>query len=114
MGMSTIELTPQAAEKAAALRDSESSEMALRIEVRSGGCSGFLYEMYFDSDISESDVAVEYAVEGTTPLRVVTDASSAPMLVGATLEYRDGLTEAGFKITNPNAQRSCGCGKSFS
>ena len=47
-------------------------------------------------------------------VRVVVDPASAPMLIGASLDYKDGLNEAGFAITNPNAQRSCGCGKSFS
>lgn len=114
MNMETITLTPAAAEKAAGLRDGDAEGLALRVEVRSGGCSGFQYEMYFDSDVSAEDVSVEYDVAGTTPLRVVSDPASAQMLVGATLDYRDGLTDAGFKITNPNATRSCGCGKSFS
>jgi iron-sulfur cluster assembly protein/iron-sulfur cluster insertion protein len=112
--METITLTPAAAEKAAALRDGEAEGLALRVAVRSGGCSGFQYDVCFDSDVSADDVCAEYSVEGTTPLKVVSDPTSAQMLVGATLDYRDGLTEAGFKITNPNANRSCGCGKSFS
>jgi iron-sulfur cluster insertion protein len=112
--METITLTPAAAEKAAALRDGEAEGLALRVEVRSGGCSGFQYDVCFDADISTEDVCVEYAVVGTSPLKVVSHATSAQILSGATLDYRDGLTEAGFKVTNPNANRSCGCGKSFS
>ena len=83
--------------------------LALRVAVKSGGCSGFSYDMYFDSDIASDDTITEFG-----GVRVVVDPASAPMLIGASLDYKDGLTEAGFAITNPNAQRSCGCGKSFS
>lgn len=112
--METITLTPKAVEKAAALRDGEAEGLALRVGVKSGGCSGFQYDMYFDSDVNPDDVTSEFEVTGATPLKVVSDPESARLLVGATLDYRDSLTEAGFKITNPNATRSCGCGKSFS
>jgi iron-sulfur cluster assembly protein/iron-sulfur cluster insertion protein len=64
--------------------------------------------MYFDSDIAIDDNVQEFG-----GVKVVVDAVSAPMLLGASLDYKDGLTQAGFAITNPNAQRSCGCGKSF-
>jgi iron-sulfur cluster assembly accessory protein len=77
--------------------------------VRPGGCSGFSYEMFFDTDVTDDDNLSDY--EG---VRVVVDASSAELLQGATLDYKDGLQGAGFAIENPNAQRSCGCGKSFS
>ncbi len=84
-------------------------ELALRIAVRPGGCSGYSYEMFFDSDIAHDDIRSTYG-----QVRVVVDPASAQLLSGATLEYKDGLQGAGFSIDNPNAQRSCGCGQSFS
>ena len=83
--------------------------MALRVAVRPGGCSGFSYEMYFDTDKAEDDVEKVF-----DEIRVVVDPSSAELLVGATLDFKDGLNGAGFAIDNPNAQKTCGCGKSFS
>lgn len=112
--METITLTDAAAAKAAALRDDQADGLALRVAVRPGGCSGYSYEMYFDSDIAADDVSAEYVVDGTKPLLVVSDVQSAQLLTGASLDYRDGLTDAGFKISNPKASRTCGCGQSFS
>jgi iron-sulfur cluster assembly accessory protein len=112
--MEIITLTPAAIAQAATLRDGEAEDMALRVGVRSGGCSGFQYDLFFDSEITSEDLCVEFPSDGTTPLKVVSDPASAQLLAGATLDYRAGLTDAGFKITNPNATRSCGCGKSFS
>ena len=83
--------------------------LALRVAVRPGGCSGFSYEMFFDSDVADDDVTTSVG-----DVRVVVDPVSAPMLEGATLDYKDGLRGAGFHITNPNASRTCGCGNSFS
>ena len=81
----------------------------LRVAVRPGGCSGFSYEMFFDGETASDDQSAEY--EG---VRVVVDPTSAQLLVGATLDYKDGLQQTGFSIDNPNAQRTCGCGQSFS
>jgi iron-sulfur cluster assembly protein/iron-sulfur cluster insertion protein len=82
----------------------------LRVAVRSGGCSGFSYDMYFDfKDPNEEDWIGEF---GT--IKVVVDRESAPYLIGATLDYKEGLMGAGFSFTNPNVNRSCGCGQSFS
>ena len=83
--------------------------LALRVAVRPGGCSGFSYEMYFDTERAADDLE-----EAFGEVRVVVDPSSAQLLEGATLDYKDGLNEAGFSIDNPNAQRTCGCGQSFS
>ena len=106
----TINLTDTATTKVAELLAQEGNdELALRVAVRPGGCSGYSYEMFFDSDIADDDVRTEYG-----PVRVVVDPASAPLLVGATLDYKDGLQGAGFAIDNPNATRSCGCGQSFS
>ena len=105
-----ITLTDSAASKVKDLIAAEGTpELALRVAVRPGGCSGFSYEMFFDTDVSDDDSLSD--VEG---VRVVVDSSSAELLQGATLDYKDGLQGAGFAIENPNAQRSCGCGKSFS
>ena len=81
----------------------------LRVAVRPGGCSGFSYEMFFDTEKDVDDtVADQFGVP------VVVDPSSAQLLAGATLDYKDGLQGAGFAIDNPNAQKTCGCGQSFS
>lgn len=105
-----IALSNEAVAKVTALLAEEGDEdLGLRVEVRAGGCSGFSYEMFFDSEESPDD---QVAVFGSITVRV--DAASAPHLVGAILNYSDGLQGAGFSIDNPNAQRSCGCGKSFS
>ena len=105
-----ITLTPTAATKVKTLLDAEGEPgLALRVAVRPGGCSGFSYEMFFDSDVAAEDQTADY--DG---VRVVVDASSATLLTGATLDYKDGLQQAGFAIDNPNAQRTCGCGQSFS
>ncbi len=85
-------------------------ELALRVSVRPGGCSGFSYEMYFDSEIDElADVVSDF--DG---VRVAVDRESLSFLEGATVDYTDGLQGAGFKVNNPNVTRSCGCGQSFS
>jgi iron-sulfur cluster assembly accessory protein len=105
-----ITLTDTASDKVRQLIVAEGDEaLALRVEVRPGGCSGFAYEMFLDSDISEEDLTADY--DG---VKVIVDPSSAQLLAGATLDYKDGLDQSGFAITNPNAQRTCGCGQSFS
>ena len=95
-------LTPVEAEGA--------TELALRVAVRPGGCSGFSYEMFFDGDISADDETATYPEH----VKVVVDPASSQLLEGATLDYKDGLNQSGFAITNPNATRTCGCGQSFS
>ena len=65
--------------------------------------------MFFDSDVASDDLTVEKG-----GVRVIVDPSSAQLLTGATLDYKDGLDQSGFAITNPNAERTCGCGPSFS
>lgn len=105
-----ITLSDTAAVKVKELIDAEGDpELALRVAVRPGGCSGMSYEMFFDKDIEQGDELVDFH-----GVRVVVDPSSAQLLVGATLDYKDGLQQAGFSITNPNATRTCGCGQSFS
>jgi iron-sulfur cluster assembly accessory protein len=84
-------------------------ELALRVAVKSGGCSGFNYDMYFDSEFADDDVVSAFG-----DVKVVVDPASAELLNGSTLDFTDGLQGAGFHITNPNATRTCGCGNSFS
>jgi iron-sulfur cluster assembly accessory protein len=105
-----IALTDPARAKVAELIAQEGNpELALRVAVRPGGCSGFSYEMFFDTEFAEDDI--RSSIEG---VNVVVDPSSAQLLTGATLDFKDGLQGAGFSINNPNASRSCGCGQSFS
>lgn len=105
-----ITLTDTATSKVADLITAEGEPgLALRVAVRPGGCSGFSYEMFFDSEFADDDKVEEY--DG---VKLVCDPSSAEMLIGATLDYTETIQETGFKINNPNAQRTCGCGSSFS
>ena len=105
-----ITLTDSAADKVKELLDAEGEpELALRVAVRPGGCSGFQYEMFFDGDIAPDDQKASFGA-----VTVLVDSASAQLLEGATLDYKNGLNESGFAITNPNATRTCGCGQSFS
>ncbi|HVL26973.1 MAG TPA: iron-sulfur cluster insertion protein ErpA [Acidimicrobiales bacterium] len=105
-----LNLSDAAAGKVRDLIKAEGNEaLALRVAVRPGGCSGFSYEMFFDSEFAPDDT-----LSDSGGVRVVVDASSAPYLKGASLDYKDGLQGAGFAINNPNATRTCGCGSSFS
>jgi iron-sulfur cluster assembly accessory protein len=106
----TIVLTDRAVTKVGELIKQEGNpELALRVAVRPGGCSGFSYEMFFDSELAEDDQLSSFG-----EVKVVVDPASATLIMGATLDYKDGLQDAGFSINNPNATRSCGCGQSFS
>jgi iron-sulfur cluster assembly accessory protein len=105
-----ITLTDTATTKVKELVESEGEpELALRVAVRPGGCSGYSYEMFFDSDIADDDVVKAFGA-----VRVVSDPTSAQLLDGASLDFKDGLMGSGFAIDNPNAERTCGCGSSFS
>ncbi|MGH9302728.1 MAG: iron-sulfur cluster insertion protein ErpA [Acidimicrobiales bacterium] len=84
-------------------------QLALRVAVRPGGCSGYSYEMFFDAEVAEDDVLSTFG-----SVRLVVDPASADLLKGSTLDYKDGLQDAGFAIKNPNATHTCGCGSSFS
>jgi iron-sulfur cluster assembly protein/iron-sulfur cluster insertion protein len=105
-----ITLTDKAAVKVKELLAAEGADdLALRVAVRPGGCSGFSYEMFFDAESDENDELTTFGA-----VRVVVDTTSKQLLVGATLDYKDGLQGAGFSINNPNATKTCGCGSSFS
>ena len=105
-----VRLSDDAAVKVAELlAQEEGEELALRVAVKPGGCSGYSYEMCFDTEVMADDVVREFGA-----VKVVVDSASAELLTGSTLEYSDGLQGAGFNIINPNATRTCGCGSSFS
>ena len=105
-----LTLTERAAGKVRAMMEQEPAGSAevLRVAIRGGGCGGFEYALGFDRGAAEGDSA--YAQHGVT---VVVDPASAPYLKGATVDFVESLQESGFKIENPNASSSCGCGHSF-
>lgn len=107
----SITLSASAVTKVAELLAQEegSDELVLRVAVKPGGCSGYSYDMFFDSEIEDDDIITTYDA-----VRVAVDPASAGLIKGATLDYKDGLSGAGFHISNPNAQKTCGCGSSFS
>ena len=108
-GETLISLTPVAAAKIKDLLAEESDEtLVLRVAIQGGGCSGFQYGLGFDAGAAEGDV--ELRLEG---IPVVVDPYSAPYLRGTTIDFLNTIQEAGFKIDNPNAVSSCGCGHSF-
>ncbi len=104
-----ITLTPKAVEELGKLLSSRanSAESGLRLAVRRGGCAGWQYEMKV-ADPEKGDVVVESGAA-----RVIVAADSMERLAGCEIDYSDDLTDAGFKIHNPKAARSCGCGTSF-
>jgi iron-sulfur cluster assembly protein/iron-sulfur cluster insertion protein len=106
-----VTLTDAAAAKVKALIDAEGDpELSLRIAVKRSGCSGYAYDMYFDTVVDPSDIVSE-----VEDVRVLIDGSSIEMVNGAIVDFKDdGLAGAGFSIDNPNSTGSCGCGKSFS
>jgi len=107
--MSVIALTPAAAGKVKQLIDRDGREgYALRLKVVGGGCSGLQYQLMFDDQQGEWDQRFE-----SSGVPVVVDSKSAVYLVGTTVDYVDDLNASGFKIENPNATSTCGCGQSF-
>jgi iron-sulfur cluster assembly protein len=105
---SIVSLTPAAAAKIRDLMAGEEDVSVLRVAIEGGGCSGFQYGLGFDRGAQEGDH--EFECEGVS---VVVDPFSAPYLMGARVDYLETIQEAGFKIENPNAASSCGCGHSF-
>ena len=101
-----------AREKVAILMKEEGfdpSKDYVRVGVKSGGCSGLSYELKFDQHLEQDDQLFE-----DNEVRILVDKKSLLYLVGTTLEYAGGLNGKGFVFNNPNAQRTCGCGESFS
>ncbi len=104
-----IALTETAAAKVKELLQTSTREGdALRVRVNAGGCSGLRYELAFDSQAADSDEEIEQR-----GVRLLVDAKSAAYLADITLDYLDDLNESGFKILNPSAKSTCGCGESF-
>jgi iron-sulfur cluster assembly accessory protein len=108
--MALVEVTGTAAERIKQLLDKEGkvATHGLRLKVVGGGCSGLQYQLSFDQAAGENDTAIERA-----GIKVIVDEKSALYLMGTTLDYVDTLMESGFKIQNPNAKTTCGCGQSF-
>lgn len=107
-----IKVSEDAKKKIANLMNEEGYDAArdyVRVGVKSGGCSGLSYELTFDKASSEEDkLFVDNAIN------LIVDKKSFLYLIGTTLEYSGGLNGKGFVFNNPNAQRTCGCGESFS
>ena len=107
--MQLITLTESAADKARQLMDRDGRvDYGLRLKVVGGGCSGLQYQLMFDDQVDEWDQ--EFEQHG---VKVVVDSKSAVYLVGTSVDYVDDLNGSGFKIENPNATSTCGCGQSF-
>jgi iron-sulfur cluster assembly protein len=104
-----LSLTPLAAAKVKELlaEEPDGETLVLRVAIQGGGCSGFQYGLGFDT-VAEGDLELE--LEGVP---VVVDPFSAPYLRGTTIDFLNTIQESGFKIDNPNATASCGCGHSF-
>jgi iron-sulfur cluster assembly protein len=105
-----LNLTPVAAEKIKQLlaEEPDGESLVLRVAIQGGGCSGFQYGLGFDSGAAEGDI--ELRLEG---VNIVVDPFSAPYLQGSTVDFLNTIQESGFKVENPNAVASCGCGHSF-
>ncbi len=108
--MALVNVTEAASQQIKRLLDAEdkTETHALRMKVVGGGCSGLQYQLAFDDAKKEGDTEIE-----SNGVRVVVDEKSALYLVGTALDYVDSLMESGFKIENPNAKTTCGCGQSF-
>ena len=104
-----VTLTEVAAEKVRSLLEQEGREdLRLRVAVQPGGCSGLIYQLYFDERVLDGD-----AVRDFDGVEVIVDRMSVPYLDGSTIDFEDTIEKQGFSIDNPNAQGSCACGDSF-
>ncbi|MEQ9551272.1 MAG: iron-sulfur cluster assembly accessory protein [Coleofasciculus sp. G3-WIS-01] len=105
-----IQLTEQALKHIVALRDQQGQDLYLRVGVRQGGCSGMSYMMDFEdpSKVRDNDEVFDY--EG---FKIICDPKSILYLYGLVLDYSNAMIGGGFQFTNPNANQTCGCGKSF-
>jgi len=105
-----IEVTDLAKSTATRMMDEEGKKgFFIRVGVEGGGCSGLMYQLTFDNEMKETDKEFE-----SNGIKVVVDKKSFLYLVGTTLDYSGGLNGKGFIFKNPNAERTCGCGESFS
>ncbi|WP_296631342.1 iron-sulfur cluster insertion protein ErpA [Rhodoluna sp.] len=106
---SGISLTEQAQVKVRTLIEAEGrDDLRLRVAVEPGGCSGLIYQLFFDETLQETDKVTEF-----NGVEVVVDKMSVPYLDGATIDFEDTIQKQGFVIDNPNAAGSCACGDSF-
>ena len=106
-----LEITPEAIQKAKQLR--EHSDTGLRVKVRGGGCSGLEYVLSFDY-YDDKDIVFWCKDEnGENHFYLICDKRSFLYVSGSQVTYKDGLTDSGFAIENPNANSTCGCGESF-
>jgi iron-sulfur cluster assembly accessory protein len=104
-----VTLTDAAAAKVRSLISQEGrDDLRLRIAVQPGGCSGLIYQLYFDERVLDGDAVVEFGGVG-----VAVDKMSVPYLDGASIDFEDSIQKQGFTIDNPNAEGSCACGDSF-
>lgn len=103
-----VTITDAAAARLKELMPEDGNEHALRMRVIGGGCSGLQYQMGLEAEAKENDKV--FTING---IKVFIDTKSALYLAGVQVDYLNGLMESGFKITNPNAQTTCGCGQSF-
>ena len=107
--LSDIAFSQRAAHKVQQLIEAEDNDaLKLRVFITGGGCSGFSYGFTFDEEVAEDDAVVER--QGVTML---VDALSYQYLLGAEVDYREGLQGSQFVVNNPNASATCGCGNSF-
>ena len=104
-----IQVTENAKKRALSLMEEDDKPNSfIRVGVKGGGCSGLMYELSFDNELSDGDKEFE-----DNGIKVVVDKKSYLYLVGTTLDYSGGLNGKGFVFINPNADRTCGCGESF-
>ncbi|MWB99649.1 iron-sulfur cluster insertion protein ErpA [Agromyces seonyuensis] len=102
-------LSEPAAGKVKSLLEQEGrDDLRLRVAVQPGGCSGLIYQLYFDERVLDGDAVVEFEGVG-----LIVDKMSVPYLDGATIDFEDTIQKQGFTIDNPNAEGSCACGDSF-
>ena len=105
-----LNFTDAAAKKVKALiTDEENPDLKLRVYITGGGCSGFQYGFTFDDTVNDGDLTVE-----NVGVKLVVDPMSLQYLIGATVDYTEGLEGSRFIVQNPNASSTCGCGSSFS
>lgn len=104
-----VTLSDVAVQKVKSLLEQEGrDDLRLRVAVQPGGCSGLMYQLYFDERLLDGDALVEFDGVG-----VVVDRMSVPYLDGASIDFADSIERQGFTIDNPNAQGTCACGESF-
>jgi len=104
-----ITLTDDAARKASSLLSASGrDDLRLRVAVQPGGCSGLIYQLFFDERELDGDLIEQFG-----EIEVAVDKMSAPYLEGSTVSFEDSIEKQGFNIDNPNAQGSCACGDSF-